>query len=208
MNERKFKVGDRIREAPLSHVKAGMKPGWILEHWNDCWSKEGKSDGIFFVTGISDDYVYYSNRIYGSGPMTNIEWVELVEEEPQITVGSKWSFNREITFIVEILSINSDGSPVIKACCDDSEGEIKTGDIFEYHGLKHGQSFLDNYSPYVEKQKIVGWIPVVKFGDELKFSLTFHGPKTEEEAIIEARDRIKHSFCEFVDVIRVEYEGK
>lgn len=186
MSEVKFKVGDFIRK-PL----AG-------------WNKQG-----YEVAKIVGSLVYLkpypdSSSIH-SYDIGRSEW-EIVKSEANTSVpefGTKWVFNDGQDFVVRVVGFNDKGQIVLETLI--SDGSYDLGEYFAFEG--GNENFGNFYKPWVEKaekQKIVGYVTVVK---EIGTGrLDFDGSVFDTEQ--EARDGFDSwtGAWELVDVVKVEWE--
>jgi len=79
-----FKIGDRVRQTARSAQTCIN----LVEHWREHWQdRVCKTDGTFFITGYhptNSQYILYSAKPNGGGPMGGwfVDQFELVESAP------------------------------------------------------------------------------------------------------------------------------
>lgn len=191
MSEVKFKIGDFIRK-PL----AG-------------WNKQG-----YEVAKIVGSLVYLkpypdSSSIH-SYDIGRSEW-EIVKSEANTSVpefGTKWVFNDGQDFVVRVVGFNDKGQFVLEALVDQNYvGDFKKGEYFTFEN--EPEKFGEFYKPWVEKvekQKIVGYVTVVKNVGTGHIDFDASVFDTEQEA----RDGFDSwdGAWKLFDVVKVEWESQ
>lgn len=184
VKEPKFKVGDRVRDLRWD----GKTVGTVISYDRGEYQVDYRPHEFGICSGYEDNY---SSRL------------ELVEPaKPENTIGSRWQSKSEPSFSVEIIHINANGLPVMKALSDASDSEFKTGDIFDFY-KKQAYDFWDLYEPLVEPPKsLVGYVGIHSHRGSGNISF---GAVFESEEAVATEFSVMSPFYELVAVKKIEW---
>lgn len=186
MSEVKFKVGDVV--------------SWPVTKSTNLWQN-------FEIKKVDEKNKMYEgwDSISGSGAFCFHWKIELVKSAANVSTpepNTKWVFNDGQDFVVRVVGFNDKGQIVLETLI--SDGSYDLGEYFAFEG--GNENFGNFYKPWVEKaekQKIVGYVTVVK---EIGTGrLDFDGSVFDTEQ--EARDGFDSwtGAWELVDVVKVEW---
>lgn len=187
----KFKVGDRILPNVEKWEASGFDKNRMYDHWNEHWSKYGEVScgDVFYVIGVYDNQIAYSNKPVGFGPQAHEKFFLYVDEKPEITVNSRWTNIGKESKTAEVVYLNDKYVTFVH-----NRGTVET---------TTRETFGEHYKPYVKPPKtLVGWIGVIDDGDSARFTLVC---QSEEEV----RDTYFSGIYDIVAVKKIEWtEGE
>lgn len=143
-------------------------------------------------------------------PHNGVTMYDLIEEwrdEPEITVGSLWSYNNDPSLVVKIIAISGNGKIVCEVVDGESEVDsLEVGEVFVFNESNdEAIVFTKLYKPYVEKQKLVGYMAVVSSNAYNNGKPFFCGTASNEE---EAKTFAESLGWTVLDIIKIEWKER